>query len=135
MGPLLFNLYVKYLCTGIDSNVTMIRYADDCLVFAFNVDEKLGKHCLESNTHNLANYFKEHHLNLNSSKTEFVYFSKRNDQRNKPQDTKFVDNKFNKKSNEYKYLGLTIDRSLSCIYHVNQTLKKVAQMIRFIDSI
>ena len=69
LEPLLFNLYVNDLCTAIDTDVTMIQCADDCLVFASNKDEKVAKKSLVSNIHNLANYFSEHQLNLNSSKT------------------------------------------------------------------
>ena len=41
LGPLLFKLYENYLCKSIDSNVTMIQYADDCLVFASNIHENI----------------------------------------------------------------------------------------------
>ena len=40
-----------------------------------------------------------------------------------------------KKSKEYKYLGITIDSSLSFMNHVKQTLMKMAQGIKNIDSI
>ena len=60
LGPPLFNLYVKYLCTTICSRVTMIQYADDRLVFASNKDETIAKKSLESNIHNLAKYFRKH---------------------------------------------------------------------------
>ena len=45
-----------------------------------------------------------------------------------------MDNKVIKKSNGCKYLGLTIDSSLSFMNHVKQTLKKMAQGIKPIDS-
>ena len=50
----------------------MIQYADNCLVFASNKVETIAKISLESNIHNLANYFRKHQLNLNSSKTELI---------------------------------------------------------------
>ena len=53
-GPLLFNLYVNDHCTAIDTDVTMIKYAIDCLGFVFNIKEKIAKKSLESNIHNLA---------------------------------------------------------------------------------
>ena len=105
----------------------MIQYADGCLVFASNKDESIPKKFLESNIHNLANYLREHQLNLNSSKTEFICLSKQKDQRNKIQDTILLDNKVIKKSDECKYLGLTIDSCLSFMNYVKQTLKKMAQ--------
>ena len=135
LGPLLFNIYVKDLSTDIDSNVEMIQYADDCLVFASNKVEKIAKKSLESNINNLEKYFREHQSYLNSSKTKLVYFSKQNDQRNKIQDSILVDNKVIKKSKERNYLGLTIDSSLSFMNQVKQTSKKMAQGIKTIDSL
>ena len=134
LGPLLFNIYVKDLRTAIDSNVKMIQYADDCLVFASNKVEKIAKKSLESNINNLKKYFRERQLYLNSSKTKLVYFSKQNDQRNKIQDSILVDIKVIKKSKECKYLGLTIDSSLSFMNQVKPTSKKMAQGIKTIDS-
>ena len=41
-----------------------MNYADDCLVFASNKDEKITKDSLESNINNLANYLGDHQLNM-----------------------------------------------------------------------
>ena len=71
LPPLLFNLYVNDLCTAIVSIITTIQFDHDCLVFAYNNDEKIAKKSLESNINNLANYLRELHLKLNSSKTDF----------------------------------------------------------------
>ena len=60
LGPLLLNIYVRNPFTAIDSSVRMMQYGDDCLVFASNKVEKIAKKSLESNTHNLAKYFREH---------------------------------------------------------------------------
>ena len=90
---------------------------------------------LESNIQNIANYLRENHLMLNSSKTEFVCFSKQNVQRNKTQDTVLIDIKVIKKSNDCKYIGLTTDSRLSFLNHVKQTLKKMSQWIQKKDSI
>ena len=98
-------------------------------------DEKIAKESLELNIHYLANYFRKHQLNLNASKPEFVRFSKPNDQRNETQDTILLDNKLTKNSNECKNLGLTIDSSLSFTSLVKQTIKKMTQALKTIDSI
>ena len=82
-GPLVFNLYVNDHCTAIDTDVTMIKYAIDCLGFAFNIKEKIAKKSLESNIHNLATCLREHQLKLNSPRTHFTCFSKLNDQKRK----------------------------------------------------
>ena len=42
LGPLSFNLYVSDLYAAIDSNVTMIQYADDCLDLASSKDVKIA---------------------------------------------------------------------------------------------
>ena len=111
----------------------MIEYADDCLVFASNKDEKIATLSLESNIHYFANYFREHQFNLNSSNTEFICFSKQNEQR------KNLGHNISRyqsypKSNESKNLGQINDSSLSFMYQVKQTLKKMVQGIKTIDS-
>ena len=80
LGSLLFNLYVNDLCTANDTDVTMIQYADHCLILASNKDKKIAKKSMESIIHNLAIYFRGYHLYFNSSQTKFIYFSKRTDQ-------------------------------------------------------
>ena len=55
----------------------MIKYADDCLAFASNKDEKIAKKSLESNKHNLANYSRDHQLNMNSSKKGLICLKKK----------------------------------------------------------
>ena len=56
---------------------------------------------LETNVHKLAICVREHQLNLSSSKTEFVCFSRTIVQRSKSDDTIIVDFKLIKKS-EFK---------------------------------
>ena len=46
---LLFSLNINDLCTAIDSNVTMIQYADALQVFTSNKDDKIAKTIQESN--------------------------------------------------------------------------------------
>ena len=55
----------------------MIKYADGCLAFASNKDEKIAKKSLESNINNLANYLGDHQINMNSSKTGLICLKKK----------------------------------------------------------
>ena len=89
---------------------------------------------MESHIPNLTNYFREHQLNLNS-KTEFICFSKQNDQRNKTQDTILGDKNVIEKSNECKHLGLTIDINLCLMNRVQQILKKMGPGIKTVGSL
>ena len=59
-------------------------------------------------------------------KNKIVCFSKPNDQRKESHDTIPFDNKVIK-SNEFEYLGKTIDSSLSFLNQVKQSLRNVTR--------
>ena len=73
LGPLLFNLYVNDLTGEITEDARIIQYANDCSLFCSHQDPDIALQCLQTYILKLESYFKSHRLNLNGSKTEFMF--------------------------------------------------------------
>ena len=79
LGRLMFNLHVNDVNDSIDSNSRLVQYADDCLIFSTGTESSKTLIDLQKNIANIENYFSTHQLNINASKTEFITFSRKND--------------------------------------------------------
>ena len=78
LGPLPFNRYIKDLNKQIPANTKIIQYADDTIILTYNTDLNLATYNREQSLGNISQYYEEHRLMLNHSKTEFITFSKKN---------------------------------------------------------
>ena len=77
LGPLIFNLYINDLNKQISANTETIQYADDTIVLTYNTDLKLATYNLAQSLRNISEYYEQHRLMLNHSKTKFITFSKK----------------------------------------------------------
>ena len=105
----------------------------DCF-FCSHQDPDNALQCLQTNILKLESYFKSHRLNLNGSKTEFITFSRKNDQRHLDSETVVVCSSVVKKKCECKYLGITLDQHLTFQTQVRKVLKNMAVGIKTIES-
>ena len=112
LGPLLFNLYVNDLSKQISGNAHTIQYVDDCLLFCSDSESEIALDRLQENIIRLENYLSFNWLNLNDSKTELITFSRKNDKRLENSEAVVVGSSRIEKSNQCKYLGVTIDEHL-----------------------
>ena len=76
IGPLLFNLYINDMATRVDNEDERIQYADDTIILTFDTSIDKSKIKLEQNANKLIRYFHEHHLTVNTPKTEFMIFGR-----------------------------------------------------------
>ena len=133
LGPLLFNLYIKDMATRVDNETELIQYADDTVILTFDTSIDKSKIKLEQNANKLIRFFHEHHLTVNTSKTEFMIFgrSKRKDFSEQIiLDSIPIDEK-----PEVKYLGVHIDSNLTFQEEVKHILRKMARGIKTIYAI
>ena len=121
LGPLLFNLYINDMATRVDNETELIQYADK------------SKIKLEQNAIKLIQFFHEHHLTVNTSKTEFMIFgrSKRKDF----SEQIILDSIPTDEKPEVKYLGVHIDNNLTFQEEVKHILRKTARVIKTIYAI
>ena len=76
LGPLLFNLYINDMAIRVDNETELKQYADDTVFLTFDTSIDKSKIKLEQNANKLIRFFHEHHLTVNTSKTEFMIFGK-----------------------------------------------------------
>ena len=81
---------------------------------------------LQENIEKLENYFNLYRLNLNGSKTEFITFSRKNDERHINSESVVVAASIIEKQSQSKYLGSTIDQHLGFQTQVKKLLKNIA---------
>ena len=93
LGPLHFNLYVNDLKECIHNQTHLIQYADDCLVFSNDKNPQVAKPNLTFTLEQITTYFKQHELNLNASKTEYIKFLGKTRNKSKQKETIVVDGK------------------------------------------
>ena len=121
LGPLLFNLYINDMATRVDNETELIQYADDSVILTFDTSIDKSKIKLEQNANKLIRFFHEHHLTVNTSKTEFMIFGK---SKRKDFSEQIILESILDEKPEEKYLGVHIDSSLTFQEEVKHILRK-----------
>ena len=145
LGPLLFNLYINDLKECLNKQSDLIQYADDGLVYSCHKKPEVAKSNLNSSLEKITAFFKQHELNLNASKTEYIKFTgrrkvkdkknKKKKEKEKKKDTIVVDGKVIHEKEECKYLGIIVDNNLSFESQAKKILQKMAIGIKTIKTI
>ena len=133
LGPLLFNLYINDMATRVDNETELIQYADDTVILTFDTSIDKSKIKLEQNANKLIRFFHEHHLTVNTSKTEFMIFGK--SERKDFSEQIILDSIPIDEKPEVKYLGVHIDSNLTFQEKVKHILRKMARGIKTIYAI
>jgi hypothetical protein len=124
LGPLLFLLYINDLPVAVPSTTTPIIFADDTslIISSPNISE-LHKEFTASLLP-LNNWFQANFLTLNVSKTHFFLYHNKNQTNIVSPIT--LDNKLITKSEHIKFLGLTINDSMTWKNHIDTILPKLS---------
>jgi hypothetical protein len=120
LGPILFDMYVNSLSKTVESHV--VQYADDAAIICSHRNYQGLKDQLTTDFISVLNYFKSLGLSLNVGKTEYLIFGNIDGILD-------VDLSINgtevKPVESAKYLGVTIDNTLSFDQHNNYVLNKI----------
>ena len=132
LGPLLFLCYVNDMKISIDNDCKLILYADDsAILFAHHdpdfIARKLGV-VLES----CSDWLIDNKLSLHLGKTECLLFGPRRKLRNIEDFVIKCHDHLIKSSFSVKYLGVQIDRFLSCDSIVQNIIHKVNARLKFL---
>lgn len=122
LGPLLFSIYINDLPT-VCSDVDVIMYADDTVIFTFGENELEVADKLSKEMEKVAEWLQMSCLTLNVDKTVSMLFSNKH----KLQQTLEiqVNGQKIKNVNEIKYLGLILDSNLGFKSHIKNLGNKV----------
>jgi len=133
LGPLLFLIYINYLSRTLRSIANPILFGDDTGIIISNIDSQEFKNNIISVMNETINWFQSNLLTVNCNKTHFLPFMTK-----KQNETKIkivVSNTIITNVNSTKFLGLTIDSTLSWKAHIvdlTSKLNKACYAIRAI---
>jgi hypothetical protein len=121
LAPLLFNLYISDLP---ETTSRKFGYADDWTLAFQHRRFDVGESTLTSDLEGLGQYFRKWRLLPNASKTEVTCFHLNNREANTELSVSFEGEVLNH-SKFPKYLGVTLDRTLTYKEHLNKLSSKV----------
>jgi len=125
LGPLLFLIYINDLFRTLSSVANLILFADDMSIIISNIDSQEFKNNIISVMNETINWFQSNLLTLNCNKTHFLQFmtKKQNEMKIKI----VVSNTIITNVNCTKFLGLTIDSTLSWNEHIVDLTSKLTK--------
>jgi len=133
LGPLLFLLYINDLPMAVPSKIIPVLFADDTSIIITRPTTSELQEAISASLHQLTNWFQENSLSLNVSKTYFLQFHNKN--QNKLETPITLDSQFITKSNHIKFLGLTINDSMTWKTHIDVIVPKLSSACFAVQSV
>ena len=135
LGPLIFCLYVNDICNlQLHSKTKISLYADDTAVFHHGKDYKVCEYNLQKDFTRILKWLKYNGLFLNANKTKTILFGSKRKIQNNNICIRYSENVLDSVES-MKYLGVTLDKSLTWSLHVKEVVKKVSGTIACIRRI
>ena len=131
LGPLLFLIYMNDLPVCLN-NTRAILFADDTTIFASSNDIVQLYHSVNEDLDNLVDWFRGNKLSLNSSKTNYILFSKSIrdvDDLNIKVCADIIDRK-----SSCKFLGIILDEKLTWSEHIKHIRSKLSRSLFIMNS-
>lgn len=130
LSPLLYNLYTSQINKYVTSDVKILQFADDILIYNVNRNVNIAIINLNKALHELYLYYgKKLKLNINSSKSSAMIFG----------DSSHVNILYNNELvpivKEKKFLGVIFDTKLKFINHINYIIKNSMKGINILRSL
>ena len=126
LGPLFFIIYVNKLSTVTDRG-NIIMFADDTVLCSHLDPKNPNLTANQQDLDSLHTWCKKHNLSINLNKTSYVIFGQKRliNKVAKKQIQVKVNGMPIKQAEAFKYLGFTIDSTLSLNTHINTVIRTV----------
>ena len=134
LGPLLFLIYVNDLRNSLNHSKAFL-YADDTLLVETCIDIYTSHLNLQADLDNIANWCKGNKLTINIKKTKGMIFGSSYKLKNTRLNNFTINNEEIEFVNHYKYLGITLDSTLSFRNQIQNTIKIVSHKISLLNKI
>lgn len=125
--PTLYNLFISDL--PINPNCETALFADDLAIYCSLHDPVIISNYLQRYANEIIKYYESWRLKINCSKTQAAFFTKRRALRFLPGPHITINNSQIKWNKQIKYLGVTLDSSLTFYPHIQNTLEKIKTCI------
>jgi len=123
LGPLFFLIYINDLLTTVNNDNNMVLFADDTSIIITDTNRRDPHVNANQTFQDINTWFKVNLLLLNFNKTQYLEFRYKN-YYNVNTQIKY-DQECITSASEIKFLGLTVDDTLSWKQHMEQVLNKM----------
>jgi len=130
LSPLLFNVYLREISKHLHPDTSILQYADDIILFAWNRDA--ARESVSSLLNSIYQYLKYRGLELSPLKSKCIIFNRR---RGPPIEGLFVDDLEVPQMGSARFLGIVLDRKLNGIEHLNLLTKKDNSVANIVTSL
>ena len=134
LGPLSFLVYINYLRNCLTYTKSYL-YADDTVLVESCIDLYTSHLHLQSDLDNIANWSKGNKLTINIKKNKSMIFRTQNGIKNVNLPDLKLDGETIEYVKQYKYLGITLNSTLSFKSQIQNTIKIVAHKISLLQKI
>lgn len=132
MGPILFNIYINDIFDI--HNLNIIGYADDLILTCFDKEISVAIYDMNQNLLKIANYMNHNRLQINYLKSGYILYCNKN----KKFDLDFhiyLNSIQLNEINEIRYLGVTFDKKLNWVSHIDNIALSVSKILGMINRI
>ena len=128
LGPLLFLLYINDIDIKL-INSKVLLYADDTVIYANHKDETHAHLWVSEDLIALCEWCNKNQLTINQKKTKLMLFGTKNMLKQGKKPDTFIDDTKLHYVNQFNYLGIKLDSTLTFESHANETVRMVAHKL------
>jgi len=133
LGPLLFHICINDLPKFVNGKSIPILFVDDTSILVSHSNPVEFCNTINTVFHTISDWFRNNLLSLNLTKTHFIRFVTKN--KNQTEININCDNKLPPSTNITKFLGLTVNCSLTWTNHIDFLSKKLSNTCYLIRNI
>lgn len=134
LSPTLFNIFTSDINISTPS-CEIALFADDTAIYCSGKNPNKIISSLNAATTQLSNYCFTWKIKLNAAKTQATFFTKRKCERMLPSSMVIVDGAPTPWTNNIKYLGVYLDKSLTYKIHVEYAVERALKYIKILYSL
>ena len=135
LGPLLFIMYVNDI-TNTSNVLEFVLFADDTTITYSHSDVMSKFDMINSELHEVTNWFKANKLSVNASKTNHMLLGTNHKLSRLDESASIIlDNTTLKRVNNTKFLGVTIDENLNWTNHIETISKNISRGVGIINKL
>lgn len=130
LSPILYNIFTSDIPIPLGTDMGL--YADDTAILTADESVATIINNLKNAFNSISNYFSKWKININTSKTQAIFFSRRRKIEYLPITDLNLNGQLVPWKDSIKYLGLHLDKKLTFKTHIDLTIKKCDNIIKLL---